>query len=268
MDIGGFSVESSFQKENVTEEWKELNLRWHQFGTFVPLFRSHGQKPYREIYNIDPSEGETYNALKFCNELRYKLMPYIYSLAAKVHYDDYTIMRLLAFEFPEKEVWDIDDQFMFGPALMISPVYIYKARSRSIYFPAGGWYDFYTGAYLSQPGNQTVDAPYNKMPLYAKVGTIIPTGEVIQSTADIQINLRILVYTGADATFDLYEDDGTTYSYEKGEFSTIRLTYNESQQSFSIGDRNGTFSGMPQERNLEIVFISSTSPSLFTKYYL
>ena len=133
MDIGGFSVENRYMaaKEGSEDlrEWRELNNRWYQFGAFCPLFRSHGQYPCREIYNIAPEGSPTYQSMKYYTELRYQLMPYIYSLASKTHFEDYTIMRALVMDYSDDEkTYDIDDQFMFGPAFMACPVYEYKAR--------------------------------------------------------------------------------------------------------------------------------------------
>lgn len=151
MDIGGFSVENRYMaaKEGSEDlrEWRELNNRWYQFGAFCPLFRSHGQYPCREIYNIAPEGSPTYQSMKYYTELRYQLMPYIYSLASKTHFEDYTIMRALVMDYSDDEkTYDIDDQFMFGPAFMACPVYEYKARDREVYFPAGIWYDFTTAS--------------------------------------------------------------------------------------------------------------------------
>ena len=149
MDIGGFSVMSKFYNPANRPEWQELQTRWHQFGTFVPLFRTHGQAPARELWNIADEGSEAYESILWYMRLRYRLMPYIYSLAGAVHFDDYTIMRGLPMDFPDDpEVRDLSDQWLFGPALMPAPVYEYQARSRGVYFPAGGWYDFYSGAYL------------------------------------------------------------------------------------------------------------------------
>ena len=133
MDIGGFSVENRYMgaKEGSEDlkEWRELNNRWYQFGAFCPLFRSHGQYPCREIYNIAPEGTPTYQSMKYYTELRYRLMPYIYSLASKTHFEDYTIMRAMVMDYSNDEkTYDIDDQFMFGPAFMACPVYTYKAR--------------------------------------------------------------------------------------------------------------------------------------------
>lgn len=261
MDIGGFCVEKRYEqaKEGSEDlnEWRELNTRWYQFGAFCPLFRSHGQYPYREIYHISPEGTPTYNSMKYYTELRYRLMPYIYSLAGMTYLNDYTIMRALVMDFPkDKRTYDMDDQFMFGPAFMACPVHKYKERSRDVYFPEGIWYDYYTGKNLSGGVSKTVEAPYERMPLYVRAGSIIPTGKLIQSTAEEQKDLTVYVYTGTDGNFTLYEDNGVNYDYEKGEFSTVGFRYNEAGKKLTIEKRQGQYAGMATERNISVIFIT------------
>jgi alpha-D-xyloside xylohydrolase len=146
-------------------------------------------------------------------------MPYIYSLAGAAWLNDYTIMRGLAMDFPtDKGVYNIGDQYLFGPALMVCPVHVYKAREREVYFPAGsGWYDFYSGKYSEGGLTMAVPAPYERMPLFVKAGSIVPVGPEIEYTAQKPADpVTLYVYTGADASFTLYEDEGTNYNYEKG----------------------------------------------------
>ena len=160
MDIGGFCVENRYvagQKqwnETKTEnadykEWRELNARWYQFGAFCPLYRAHGQYPFREIWEIAPEGHPAYNSVVYYSKLRYRMMPYIYSLAGMTWFNDYTIMRPLVMDFTaDTNVNNVGDQFMFGPSFMVSPVYHYGDRSREVYFPkSAGWYDFYTGKF-------------------------------------------------------------------------------------------------------------------------
>lgn len=147
MDIGGFCVEDRYVKaqqlfdktgeENADlKEWRELNTRWYQFGAFVPLFRAHGQWPFREVYNIAPEQHPAYKSIVAYTRLRYRLMPYIYSLAAKTHFDDYTIMRPMIMDFAaDKRTRDLQDQYMFGDAILVAPVYQYGARTRQVYLP-------------------------------------------------------------------------------------------------------------------------------------
>ncbi len=266
MDIGGFAVESRYihpDKKNL-EEWRELETRWYQFGAFAPLFRSHGQLPYREVFNIAPAGTPTYQSILYYDQLRYRLMPYIYSLDGMVHFDNYTIMRGLAMDFPQdKNVLNIGDEYMFGPSLLINPVYKYKARSRSVYLPESkGWYDLYSGKYLE--GGQTINAsaPYSRMPIFVKAGSILPFGPEIQYTGQKPNNpITLFVYTGADGHFTLYEDDGTTYNYEKGQYTDIPITYNEQDHSLTIGKREGSFPGTIQERTFRVVWLSRDHPA-------
>jgi alpha-D-xyloside xylohydrolase len=188
MDIGGFCVEGRYTRAREgsedLEEWRELNTRWYQFGSFCPLFRSHGQFPLREVYNIAPGGHPAYNSMVYFDKLRYYLMPYIYSLAGLTYYNDYTIMRAMEMDFGyDENVKNIGDQYMFGPSFLVAPVYRYKARTREVYLPKScGWYDFYSGKYFS--GGQVIEAeaPYERIPLFVKEGSVIPVGPAIQYT--------------------------------------------------------------------------------------
>ena len=270
MDIGGFCVENRYVaaqnewnatgKENEDyKEWRELNTRWFQFGAFCPLFRAHGQYPFREPWEIAPEGHPAYESIVYYMKLRYRLMPYIYSLAGMTWADDYTIMRPLVMDFMnDRNVADIGDAYMFGPAFMVAPVYEYGARSREVYFPeCEGWYDFYTNKMVSGGVGRMVDAPYGRMPLYVRAGSIVPVGPDMQwsdeKTADI---LDVYVYKGADGTFTLYEDENVNYNYEKGLYSTIDFFYDDSEQTLTIAKRNGEFSGMPDKRTFNIIAVS------------
>ena len=262
MDIGGFSVMSKFYDPANQEEWQELQTRWHQFGTFVPLFRTHGQWPRRELWNIAPEGSPAYESILWYMRLRYRLMPYLYSLAGAAWLEDATLMRGLPMDFPEDlEVRDLSDQWLLGPALMPCPVYEYKARSRSVYFPAGGWYDAYTGTYIPGGERITVDAPYERMPLYVRAGSIVPMGPDMEWSDEKPAgDLTLLVYAGADACFTLYEDDGLTYAYEKGAYSTIGLHWNDAERCLSIGAREGSYPGMAATRDFRVVLVSRDHP--------
>lgn len=261
MDIGGFAVEPRYEKLNGPDldEWRELTTRWYQFGAFVPLFRVHGQFPFREIYNIAPPGHPAYQSMLYYNKLRYRLMPYIYSLAGKAYHHDYTIMRGLMMDFAgDKKVEAINDQYMFGPSLLINPVYTYEAHNRKVYLPkSAGWFDLYSGKYFEGGNNIQADAPYNRMPVFVKAGSIIPFGPQIQYTdekpADV---ITLYVYTGANAHFTLYEDEGTNYNYEKGKYSEIKFSYNENTHLLSIGNRYGSYSTMLLKRNFHIITIT------------
>jgi alpha-D-xyloside xylohydrolase len=198
----------------------------------------------------------------YYTRLRYRLMPYIYTLAGMTHFNDYTIMRPLAMDYgSDQNVANIGDQYMFGASLMVCPVYEYKARTRKVYFPAGeGWYDVYSGKYLAGGQPRNVDAPYNRMPLFAAAGSILPLGDAIQHTKENQKDLTLYVYGGKDGTFTLYEDEGTNYNYEKGAYATIPFTYNDATKTLTIGARTGEFPGMNRERDFRIVWVSRDNP--------
>lgn len=263
MDIGGFCVQKRFEraKEGTPdmEEWRELNTRWTQFGAFVPLFRSHGQYPFREVYNIAPETHKAYQTIVYYNKLRYRLMPYIYSLTGAVYFNDYTIMRPMVMDFGyDTKVYDLGDQYMFGPSLLAAPVYEYQARAREVYLPKKtAWYDFYQGTYHEGGKSITANAPYERMPLFVKAGSIIPMGEEIQYTSEKpDMAVTLYVYGGEDAKFTLYEDEGTNYDYEKGKYTNIPIMYNEKTKELTIGERLGEFNEMTKERVFKVVLIN------------
>jgi alpha-D-xyloside xylohydrolase len=262
MDIGGFVVPEKFEKPNAEnlEEWRALNTRWYQFGAFVPLFRSHGQFPYREIFNIAPDDHPAYKSFLFYDKLRYRLLPYIYSLAGAAYHSDYTMMRGLAMDFaPDTAVLNIGDQYMFGPSLLVNPVYEYKKTNREVYLPkAAGWYDLYSGKWYAGGQKMMAEAPYERMPVFVKAGSIVPFGPALQYTSEKPADtIMFNVYAGADAAFDLYEDEGVNYNYEKGAFSIIQVKYNEATKTITVGDRKGSFIGMLQKRTFRINIITA-----------
>ncbi|MDO9376600.1 MAG: glycoside hydrolase family 31 protein [Ferruginibacter sp.] len=267
-DIGGFSVEKRYEdaKGEVLEEWREQMTRWYQFGAFCPLFRVHGQYPFREIYNTAPEDHEAYKSMLYYNKLRYRLMPYIYSVAGEVYHHDYTMMRALAMDFPtDLLVKNLADQYLFGPSILVAPVTDYRARSRRVYLPANnGWYDVYDGKFLRGGQTITADAPLMKMPLFIREGSIVPVGPELQYTAEKSADtITLYVYGGKDASFTLYEDEATNYNYEKGQFATIDFKYNAAAQTLTAEDRKGNFAGMLKTRLFNIVYITNASPQAF-----
>jgi alpha-D-xyloside xylohydrolase len=261
MDIGGFVVPQKFEKPDAEslEEWRELNARWYQFGAFVPLFRSHGQFPYREIFNIAPDDHAAYKSFLYYNKLRYHLLPYIYSLAGAAYYDDYTIMRGLAMDFAkDTAVLNIADQYMFGSSLLVNPVVQYKQRKRELYLPkSAGWYDLYSGQWYRGGQKIVADATYERMPVFVKAGSILPFGPELQYSSEKPADTIMLnIYTGADASFNLYEDEGTNYNYEKGAYTVIPIKYTEAAKTITVGDRKGAFDGMLQTRTFRINLIT------------
>jgi alpha-D-xyloside xylohydrolase len=165
----------------------------------------------------------------------------------------------------DPKVRDLSDQWMFGPALMPCPVYEYKARSRSVYFPEGGWYDFYSGAYIAGGQSLTVDAPYSRMPLYVRAGSIVPVGPDMEWCDQKPMDkLRLYVYAGRDASFTLYEDDGLSYDYEKGAFSTIPISWDDAGRTLTIGECSGVYEGMLNERTFTVVLVDKSNPVGFS----
>ena len=274
MDQGGFCVESRYvaaqqlyDKSGVEnedlKEWRELQTRWNQFGTFIPLFRSHGQWPLREIWNIAPDEHPAYKSFVYYDKLRYRLMPYLYSLAGWAHFKDYTLMRPLVMDFNgDREVENIGNQWMLGPALMACPVGYYKARNRSVYFPAqSSWYNLYTGEMIEGGQRLVVDAPYEQIPVFVRSGAIIPFGPEMEWSDEKPAELiHLYIYAGANGQFQLYEDEGTNYNYEKGKYATIDITYDDATRTVSFGARKGQFAGMLKNRQFNIVLISKEHP--------
>jgi alpha-D-xyloside xylohydrolase len=245
-DIGGYFGTPS----------EELFTRWFQFGAFCPTFRIHGQAP-KELYGSQWSAQGKANMLAV-DQLRYRLMPYIYSLAWKVTSEGYTIMRPLVFDFQnDTTVYGIKDQFMFGPALLVNPVTAMGATSRSIYLPAGTWYDFWTGSTVTGGTTSTASAPLSQIPLYVRGGSIVPLGPMIQYATQSADPLEIRVYAGADASFTIYEDEGDTYNYEAGQYSQIALTWKESARTLTFGARTGSYAGMPATRTFNVVFVGA-----------
>ena len=273
MDQGGFCVENRYVaaqqefdktgKENADlKEWRELQARWNQFGCFVPLYRTHGQWPTREVWNIAPADHPAYKTIVAYDKLRYRLMPYLYSMAGMVHFKDYTMMRGLVMDFNgDDNVYDIKDQWMFGPALMACPVGEYQKYSRNVYLPKQkGWYDFYTGKHYA--GGQTIvaDAPFDKIPVFVPEGSILPVGPEMEWSDQKKAELiDLYVYAGKDGSYTLYEDEGTNYNYEKGKYAMIDFKYNDAHKTITIAARKGAFDGMLQKRRFNIVLVSDNN---------
>ena len=270
MDQGGFCVENRYveaqqlydrtgQENEDLKEWRELQTRWNQFGAFIPLFRSHGQWPLREIWNIAPDEHPAYKSFVYYDRLRYQLMPYLYSLAGWAHFSDYTLMRALVMDFGgDRNVLDIGNQWMLGPALMACPVGYYKARNRSVYFPQQcGWYDLYTGQHIEGGQRLVVDAPYERIPVFVREGAIIPFGPQMEWSDEKPAELiNLFIYAGQNGQFQLYEDEGTNYNYERGKYSTIDICYDDATRTVSFSKRQGAFDGMLKNRRFNVVLVT------------
>jgi alpha-D-xyloside xylohydrolase len=190
-------------------------------------------------------------------------MPYLYSLAGWAHFKDYTLMRPLVMDFNgDREVENIGNQWMFGPALMACPVGYYKARNRSVYFPAQcGWYNLYTGEYTQGGQRLIVEAPYEQIPVFVREGAIIPFGPEMEWSDEKPVELiNLYIYAGQDGSFQLYEDEGTNYNYEKGKYATIDITYDDATRTVSFGARKGQFAGMLKNRRFNVVLVTKDSP--------
>jgi alpha-D-xyloside xylohydrolase len=267
-DIGGYHFHW-MPPDWSTPSNRELFTRWFQFGAFSPIFRIHG-KGERALFS-DNWDAKTKSILLNYDNLRYRLIPYIYSLSWRVTSQGYTIMRSLAFDFREDEdIKSIPDQYMFGSAFLVNPVTrpMYSLPgtkdlkgTRKVYLPkSAGWYDFWTGKLI--PGGQTIDAaaPIETIPLYVKAGSIVPMGPYLQyATEKASDPLEIRIYPGANAEFVLYEDENDTYNYEQGKYSTIIMSWNETENTLTIGSRQGNFPGMLKDRTLRIVWVSSNN---------
>ncbi|MCQ2197771.1 MAG: glycoside hydrolase family 31 protein [Bacteroidaceae bacterium] len=312
-DLGGFfanAYNKSFGDNSATRNplYQELYIRWMQFGTFCPMMRSHGTEVFRELYYFGKSGEPVYDALLDAVKLRYQILPYIYSQSWQVSQNDDSFMRALMMDFPEdKEVWNNNREYMFGPAFLVCPVvnalytpetanttdpisgwdnnkkslfqegfkvdwsenkkyevylpaYNHKAKGKSAN-EAGAFYNFYTGERLTSGKKYTVDAPINRMPIFVREGSIVPMcmGNVDHANIADWKELTIAVYPGADSSFTLYEDEGDGYGYEKGQRSTINLTWSDKAHTLTIGQRQGTFPGMLQQRQFTVKLPDGTS---------
>ena len=249
-DIGGF-----FGGDPADPGYAELFTRWFQFGAFCPMFRVHGTSHPKEMWRFDTN---TEAILIRYDNLRYHLLPYIYSVAWQVTRDDYTMMRPLVMDFrDDANVYDIADQYLFGPALMVCPVTHSGATNRTVYLPScAQWIDFWTGRTFS--GGQKIEttAPIQTLPLFVRAGSIIPYGPDVQYATAKPDPIELRIYPGADGHFVLYEDEGDNYDYERGEYATIPFIWDESANTLRIGKRRGKFPGMLRQRTFRIVLVS------------
>ncbi|MFZ1133529.1 MAG: TIM-barrel domain-containing protein, partial [Candidatus Korobacteraceae bacterium] len=249
-DIGGFQG-----GDPNDPAYQEIYVRWFEYGTFCPIFRTHGARPADELWSYG---SRAQQILTSYDKLRYRLLPYIYSLAWKVTSEGYTPMRALVMDFAaDRNVQDIAHEFMFGAALLVNPVTQPSATSRRINLPSGAsWFDFWTGA--SFKGGQTITAaaPLETIPLYVRAGSILPLGPDLQYTNEKPADpIELRIFQGADGQFTLYEDDGGTYDYEKGANSRIDLRWNQARRQLTIDARHGAFPGMLQKRTFNVVLV-------------
>ena len=248
--------------------FRELFVRWFQYGAWLPMFRAHGTDTPREIWRFGEPGDATYEALVAALELRYRLLPYIYSLAGWTTQRGYTMLRSLLFDFrADPEVYQVGDQFMLGPAFMVCPVYEPMwhgpgstplsgvPAEREVYLPAAShWFDLWTGRRFEGGQRVVAEAPLERIPVFVRAGSIVPMGPVRQHADDLpDAPLEVHVYPGRDGAFGLYEDEGDGYDYEAGDFSTIELTWEDRLRRLTVSERRGEFPGMLQERELILV---------------
>jgi alpha-D-xyloside xylohydrolase len=259
-DIGGYWGPGYTGVDFSLPENQELMVRWLQYGSFCPVFRIHGKVQYgqgKELYATNFSATTRANLL-LTDKLHYRLMPYIYSMAWMTTNQDYTPMRMLVFDFRnDPAVRNIGNQYMYGPAFMVSPVTAKGTTSRSVYLPAGKWYDFWTGATVNGGANITADAPISQIPLHMRAGSIVPMGPEIQYATERSDTIELRVYPGKDGSFTIYEDEGDNYNYETGKYAEIPITYTDADKNVIIGARKGSFPGMDAKKVFNIVFVTN-----------
>lgn len=256
-DIGGFFSGRKFPEGVKDPAFHELYVRWMQFAAFTGMMRSHGTNTPREIFMFGEREYWAFDAQEKMINLRYRLLPYIYSTSWKVTSNGESLMRALFSDFPEdKKVIDIGDEYMFGKSMLVAPV-TSEVRRRSLYLPEGGqWVDFWTGEKLEGGQEISREAPIDIIPLYVKAGSIIPVGPSVQfATEKSWDDLQVRIYPGADGEFTLYEDENDNYNYEKGKYTTVRMTWSDKDRKLTIHPRMGSYDGMLQHRNFRVVVV-------------
>jgi alpha-D-xyloside xylohydrolase len=256
-DIGGFFRPGPSQYTD--ERYHELLTRWFQWGTFCPIFRVHGYQSETEPWKYGPTVEA--NMRKMLN-LRYRLIPYIYSEAWNITKNGSTMMRPLVMDFREDaEAVNHQYQYMFGKSFLVAPVTQPDVLKKKVYLPEiTSWYDFWTGKHFN--GGQTINtnAPMDQIPLFVKAGSIVPMDKISQYTGESNADsLEIRIYKGADGNFNLYEDEGDNYNYEHGKFSVIPFEYNEQNQTLTIGDQEGKYLGYLKTRVFNIVVVDENS---------
>ena len=251
-DIGGF-----VSGDPDDPAYRELFVRWFQFGTFNPILRVHGTR------KTDQNELWSYGAdvqqiLVSFDRLRYRLLPYIYSLAWKTTSEGYTPMRPLVMDFrADVRAQNTGDQFMFGPAFLVNPMTEAGATTRRLYLPQSRWYDFWTGSAIAGGRTLEADAPLERLPLYIRAGSILPMGPDEEWSTEKPANpIELRIYRGADVDFTLYEDENDNYNYEKGAYTTIPFHWDDTKRTLTIGDRRGQFPGMLDSRTFRIVLVA------------
>ena len=255
-DIGGFFAwDWRDENGNMNPGFKDLYLRWAQFGAFTPMMRSHGTDLPREIWQFGKPGEPYYDAIADIIKLRYKLLPYIYSTSWDVSSNDGTFMRPLIMDFyTDQNTYDLGSEYMFGREILVAPVTAPDVKNWSVYLPLGtSWWNFWNNEKYS--GGQTYNVPVelNEIPLFVKAGSILPTGPEVQYTGEKKWdNLDLTIYPGQDGSFILYEDEFDNYNYEQGKYSTIEFIWNDKDRSLTISDRKGEYPGMLKSRKFNV----------------
>lgn len=289
-DIGGFFA-GRYTKDGGAKnpEFQELYVRWMQFATFTPMMRSHGTDIPREIYQFGKRGDWSFDVQEKYINLRYQLLPYLYSTAWGVSSRSGSIMRALFMDFAtDRNVYDINNEYIYGNSILVIPItrpmYVSKqgeqvvedfsqVKKQKVYLPNGtDWFDFWTGAKIQGGQEINKESTIDIIPLYIKAGSILPWGPKVQyATEKKWDNLEIRIYQGADSEFTLYEDENDNYNYEKGLNSTIIMKWDNQSKTLTIGDRKGHFSGMLKSRTFNIVLVDKqngigiNSATQFTK---
>ena len=270
-------------------QFQELYVRWMQYGLFCPVFRSHGADAPREIWQFGQKGEPVYDAIEKQIRLRYRLIPYLYSTAWQVTSNNDSYMRPLFSDFAgDKRVWDMTDEFMFGRSILACPIVDPQYTEEKIirtnamtgwdrndvrskkedvggvdwmatktvtkYLPKGtSWYDFWTGKRYQGGKDVTLETSFDRVPMFVRAGSILPLGPEMQYVGEKKWDdLEIRLYPGANGTFTLYEDEGDSYNYEKGQYTTITFRWNDRSRTLTIGARQGSFPGMLQQRQFTV----------------
>lgn len=271
-DIGGFFT-ARYPNGVRDDAFKELYTRWFQFAVFTPIFRSHGTGTPREIYQFGQKGDWAYDTQEKFINLRYRLLPYIYSSAWQVTARSSAMMRALVMDFPkDKAVLNIDNEYLFGQSILVAPITdslytktvngqtqtdLSQIKTTSVYLPKGtGWVDFWSGRWYSGGQNISCNVPISIIPLFIKAGSIIPFGPLQQYVDEHKAGaVELRIYPGANGRFTLYDDEGDNYNYERHQYSTIDLTWNNALKTLTIHNRKGAYPGMLKQRTFKIAIV-------------
>ncbi|MBO9624396.1 MAG: DUF5110 domain-containing protein [Sphingomonas sp.] len=261
VDAGGFFRPGKSQYSDPA--YHERLIRWLQFGTFLPLQRVHGYQSDTEFWHYGP---EVERLARACLELRYRLLPYVYSEAAEITRDGSSLLRPLVMDFVhDQRALDERYSYMFGKAFHVAPVVAPGVQQWPVYLPEspGGWYDFWSGEHRAGGTVHQIAAPLDRIPLHARAGSIVPLARVAQSTAGSRnLDLELRIYAGADGRFTLYDDDGTSYDYERGSYSRIAFAWDDTRKRLSISAPRGSHDASTRVRNLHLVLKRQGSPDI------